>query len=107
MFKPWLKPEAETKLFPISLDGMIQWLGSHAADEEYEWVNPRECLMEKFGKYHGFPINRFSAYLEIGDALCANGFDAFDIEVKVAAVCPHTFGAALDRALALKAGAAQ
>ena len=89
LFNPdWSK--TETKADPFKLETLIAWLEKQPADQEY---NFRDCSGRcLFGQYYtamGFDWQK--EYLA----------DHFD-HINIAGLEPHTFGAALERARALR-----
>lgn len=109
MFKPCLKPEAETKPDPFSLDALIAWLRTKNSAETYCYSTPETCLI---GQYVQESAGFYSSgkYRIGGDEHPTSM--SYDISPEVwesrplrhiAIEEPHTFGAALDRALVIKA----
>lgn len=104
MFKPWLKPEAETKPDPFSLDALIAWLRTKREGETYNYECNGFCLIATYFRamdiadsvggftYQGRDGKRHDIPEWLGDLAYEE---------------PHSFGGALSRALALKAGGAQ
>lgn len=90
------KPDA------FSLEGLIAWLETQDPNKGYCWSLPGSCLYHHFGVAMGFDaehaynktIKRFSENL--GTPPLTEPFTGLAITT------PHTYGAALERALALR-----
>jgi hypothetical protein len=74
----------------LKSDKLIAWLRTQPPDEEYIWSDPVKCLMGRYITDVGTPADLY-AYSEMPDYH------------EIAETKPHTFGAALQRAEALKA----
>lgn len=91
MWKPWLKPEGETKeANPFTLDALIAWLEKQPAEKTYNIFDASRCLFGQFGccEPDHNKINRM--------------FGIKDIHY-IGWSYPNTFGAALERARNLRA----
>jgi hypothetical protein len=73
----------------LTRDALIDWLRQQPADEEYVWQDPVFCLM---GRYLADNSSRW------GDV----GYSDMPHYEEIAGQKPWTFGAALERAEALK-----
>ncbi len=79
----------------FTLPKLIAWLEQYPADREYNFADCRGgCLLGQFIKANGWT---FSAE-RYGQASQLGSHD--DLGGQIAAVWPHTFGAALERARA-------
>jgi hypothetical protein len=74
----------------LNADSLIDWLRTQPSDEEYVWSDPVKCLMGRYITDVGTPKDLY-AYSEMPHYH------------EIAETKPHTFGAALERAEALKA----
>lgn len=84
---------------PLSLDGLIAWLETMPADGEYDWANIRGCLGFQYLTAVGLPVDCCSGDYWID----AHGRDhALPWLPDIAGLVPWTFGAALQRARALR-----
>jgi hypothetical protein len=71
-------------------DKLIAWLRQQPPDEEYTWSDPVFCLMGRYVTDVGRPKDLY-------------GYSDMPHYHEIAETKPHTFGAALQRAEALKA----
>ena len=98
MFDPQTYVETPTKpADPFTLDALIAWLRTKDPEEKYCWSSPGHCLFGQYAKFVGtrylLLLNRMGARNSNGDTI-----EPGDIGVGT----PHTFGAALERAIAEK-----
>lgn len=87
----------ETKADPFTLPHLIAWLRTKPADQTYCWEDAGGCLFHQYGLEHG--IRRTSSrsiYAQTMDTI-QFGSDG------IACSHPRTFGAALERAEAIRA----
>ncbi len=75
----------------ITLDSMTAYLESKNPHDTYIWADPVHCLMGNFLRDHGHSW---------GEVVYSEFMPHYD---EIAAPAPHTFGAALERARAIKA----
>jgi hypothetical protein len=101
--------EVETKPEPFTLDSLIGWLETKNPTETYCWMKTGKCLFALYGEFVTGVSRNAGAY-----ALAVEGFWKVPIHeilerrlgeplCGVASLSPHTFGAALTRARALRA----
>ena|SRR5262252_1987030 len=74
----------------MNADSLIEWLRDQPPDEEYIWQDPVKCLMGRYVTDRGTPKDLYA-------------YNYMPYYHEIAEVKPHTFGAALERAEALKA----
>lgn len=86
--------EAQTKADPLTLDSLIAWLEKQPADKVYDFWHCRECLLYQYLRDAGLPRSDYGVVHALGGT---------DIGGRIAHQLPWTFGAALDRARALRA----
>ena len=101
-----LNPGVETKADPFSLDSLIAWLEKQPSALEYVWTDVFDCLMHHYytdvlrddldGEYPARMVFDLGCDFE-------RPFGSISAYHKVAGSLPWTFGAALERARALKA----
>lgn len=85
-----LKWDLQTQADPFTVEKMIAWLEKQPADEEYNPFIPSICLVGQFCSAHGVrdvpvALHGWLSFIAFGDTAWA----------------PMTFGAALERALAI------
>jgi hypothetical protein len=87
---------------PFSLDALIAWLRTKPGDGEYCYLSTGRCLVAQYYKYIGADYPVFDP--------CYPSQGAFDVAdfgsqaERIALTFPHTFAAALQRALAYREG---
>ena len=74
----------------LSSDNLIDWLRQQPPEGEYTWSDPVFCLMGRYVTDRGRPQDLY-------------GYNDMPNYHEIAETKPHTFGAALQRAEALKA----
>ena len=81
------------------LKSLIQWLEHQPANETYPWLHAGECLLGRYftARYGWWRGRRMSAFAGLADKTSPT----HTLFTKVAFPHPHTYGAALKRALAL------
>ena len=90
----------ETKPDVFSLEGLIAWLEKQPADQKYVWFSfSGNCNGGRLIHQYLRANDRHPTYDYDQFAKCAGGRRA---DTEVAMRSPHTFGAALERALALQ-----
>jgi len=92
--------DTETKADPFTLDALISWLKNQPARKPYVWFTTSDCnggcLLHQYLIAHRLdPTYDYRKLANVG------GYSVLDVSVAMPE--PHTFGAALARALALKA----
>jgi len=91
---------------PFSLDALIAWLETKPADEAYQYCDTGRCLFSQFGEHLGLGAGReaYFAYL-LKHGITYETWKCRMTEPfgNVAVESPETFGAALQRAKALRA----
>lgn len=85
----------KAKTSPLLLDNFIAWLQKQPADEKYDWLDSDSCLAAQYSQ----SIDREYGH---NDILALAGTFSADLE-NIAYARPWNFGAALNRAKALKA----
>lgn len=95
-----------TKPKPYTLDHLIAWMEERPASKTYDWRSASGCLLAQYAIDQGEDKNRrwndpdggtyHGAYFTARDAF------GLDITVGIGRVEPWTFGAALERARALR-----
>lgn len=99
------KWEVQTKADPLSLDSLIAWLEKQPAGKTYCYADSGHCLLSQ---YFSFAYGARSSVSPSWFALKINGEWGPDQELphkwdRIADGSPRNFGAALDRARALRA----
>jgi len=74
----------------LTTEALIDWLRDQPPEGEYTWSDPVFCLMGRYVTDRGTPADLY-------------GYNQMPHYHEIAEVKPHTFGAALERAQALKA----
>lgn len=93
---PGIAP-VETKPDILSLSTLIAWLEKHPADEAYDYDNCKgHCLIGRYMAAHGY------GWYEPGISYDTFCLSERDWGFRIAVQRPHTFGAALERARALR-----
>lgn len=92
LYDPKWEKQTETKVNPLSLNGLLAWLEKQPADAEYNWSSIHGCLVCNYlravtGETH--PAMRWDFGNVIGEHYAT-----------IASPRPWTNGAALDRARA-------
>lgn len=54
LYDPKWEKQAETKADPLSLEALIAWLEKQPASIEYDYTDPRDCLLCRYFKAHGY-----------------------------------------------------
>ncbi len=87
----------QTTADPFERSTLIAWLAGKPAHLEYCFYNSGECMLQQYFSAQGFrqvSMGREGFWHEGGHSYLPDGFDA------IAKAEPHTFGAALMRAVA-------
>ncbi len=105
MFLEDKSKSAGVKPDPFTLDSLISWLLTKNPEEQYCWLSTGECLFGQYGRHLGFGKYDGAAYLAAlkGFNHRAASGDVVEPFNGLAMDSPHTFGGALNRALAIKA----
>lgn len=95
---------------PLSIDGMIAWLETRPANEEYCYVKSDGCLYAQYGEYLGYGKGEigYRGYLMAVTGLsnptaCDEPYGRENPYLSVARGGARNFGAALERAREWKA----
>lgn len=105
-----LKPAPVVAPDPFTLESLIAWLRTKDADEAYDWHDCQgRCLIGQYSSEHGGPRyyhDQCDLFAQVADGKPSSGLlDGGCRAELIAQGEPHTFGAALSRALAYQAGA--
>ena len=96
--KRWDKPEV--KADPFSLESLIAWAEKQPADKHYDfWCN--QCYLGQYFEAHGFEV----VSIGTGTVLFRGSTGRMTLPPHfnaIAEATPHTFGAALARARAIR-----
>jgi hypothetical protein len=94
--KQFVREETETER---ELKSLIQWLERQPAGATYPWLSSGQCLLGRyFRARYGWLRGRL---MSAGAVWADKGSPTYTLLMKVAYPNPHTYGAALKRALAL------
>lgn len=89
--KDWDKPKGVN-----TIRGLIAWLETKDPSEMYDYTSPHQCMCAQYYRAHGYWfVQASSNHIRHGIAEYTplpHGFNA------IAAMSPHTFGDALERA---------
>lgn len=89
----WYKPKTKVKPKIMSIEGLIAWLRTQPADGKYEWNDPCKCLVHNYLKGVRAKFDPYETSYE-------GVFDGSTLNYMQVGMCiPHTYGAALERAL--------
>lgn len=97
-FDPTCKPE--TKADPFSLDSLIAWLEKQPANKTYDFGDIRGCLACRYIQSTGISDRPWESYP--GRRPYRDVFGGMEGYTAIAYTGRHTFGAALQRARALR-----
>ena len=92
LFDP--KWEQETRADPFTLRGLIAWLEKKPAETQYCWLRTDRCLVAHY--LRDVTGERCPGGKWIFSTVLGDGWPYYEI----AALAPHTYGAALKRARA-------
>lgn len=97
----WEKP-VETQIDPFLLGSLIAWLEQQPAQKTYRYTDPRNCLLCQYFTAHGFSevhVTMNNMRHSLGEIEFPR---TFSWDVSNAYPQDSTFGAALERARALR-----
>lgn len=80
----------------FALEPLIAWLEKQPAYKEYEFTEPRKCLLAQYYHAQGYQDVEVGGYIVTLDG--KKWYDIPDSFGDISAKRPLTFGAALDRA---------
>lgn len=103
LWDPTKDKKFETKADPFTLDALIAWLEKQPANKRYCYLDNGGCMFAQYLLYFGYKRPLIGGF-----CLQAENLPRWDLPVgwdDIPYAMPRTFGAALDRARALRAAA--